>query len=126
MPRTALQLAVRLCAWASMAAIALLSLLPSDAIVRTGGGGKLEHVAAYLGASFLIATAYGTRARVIGGLVICAGVLECLQAFSPGRTPSIVDFVFSSSGVVLGVALTRSIGWGIQHRRPMGSPPGTD
>jgi VanZ family protein len=31
-------------------------------------------------------------------------VLEYLQRFSPGRLSQVVDFVFSSAGVVLGIA----------------------
>ncbi len=123
MQHTAIQLGVRVCAWASLAVIILLSLLPSDAVVRTGAGGKLEHGVAYLGASFLVATAYGTRARVIAGLFVCAGVLECLQTFSPGRTPSLLDFAGSASGIVLGVALAAMIRWRI---RPMDHSKGTD
>jgi VanZ family protein len=113
MQHTTLQLGVRICAWASLAAIVLLSLLPSDGVVRTGASGKLEHVVAYLGASFLVAMAHGTRARVIAGLFVCAGVLECLQTFSPGRTPSLFDFAGSSSGIVLGVGLATIIRWRI-------------
>jgi VanZ family protein len=103
-PATVL-LSVRIAAWASIIAIALLSLLPTDAIVRTSLGGKVEHVVAYLATALLTAVGYGTGAGVVLGLLAYAGALELLQAFSPGRTSSLVDYLFSAGGVGLGISL---------------------
>jgi VanZ family protein len=105
MQRSTFLLSVRIAAWASILAIALLSLLPTEAIVRTSLGGKVEHVVAYLAAALLTAVGYGTGASVALGLLAYAGALELLQAFSPGRTSSFVDYLFSAGGVGLGISL---------------------
>lgn len=102
MRRSTFFLTVRIATWISNLAIILLSLLPTDAITRTGFGGHIEHVVAYFGASFLTGLAYGTGRGVIIGLLALAGALECLQTFSPGRTSSVVDYFFSAIGIGLG------------------------
>ena len=99
-----LKAAGRFAACTCIAAIAVLSLIPGDEMVRTGASGHIEHAVAYAGTSFLVAAAYGRWARVLGGLLVYAGVLEVLQHLSPGRTPSVVDYLFSAIGIVLGVA----------------------
>lgn len=99
-----LKAAGRLAAWTCVAVIAVLSLTPSAAMVRTSAGGHIEHAVAYAGTSFLVAAAYGRWGRVVAGLLVYAGVLEMLQHFSPGRTPSVIDYLFSAIGVVIGVA----------------------
>jgi VanZ family protein len=95
-------------AWISIAALAVLSLLPSAYIIRTDLGGHVEHVLAYAGTAFFVASAYGPKKwlNIATGLIGYAGVLELLQHFSPGRTPSIRDFAFSATGVLLGLALS--------------------
>jgi VanZ family protein len=99
-----LKAAGRLAAWTCIGAIAVLSLIPGDEMIRTSVGGHIEHAVAYAGTSFLVAAAYGRWRRVVAGLLVYAGALEMLQHFSPGRTPSVVDYLFSAIGVVLGVA----------------------
>jgi VanZ family protein len=91
-------------AWACVAAIAPLSLTPAEAVVRTGLGGHVEHAVAYAGTTFLVAAAYGGRARIIIGMLAYAAALEFLQHFSPGRTPSLVDFASGAIGITVGVA----------------------
>jgi VanZ family protein len=101
-----LKTAGRLAAWTCIAAIAALSLAPvgTVAMVRTDLGGHIEHAIAYAGTTFLAAAAYGRWRRVVAGLLVYAGTLEMLQHFSPGRTPSVVDYLFSAVGVVAGAA----------------------
>jgi VanZ family protein len=80
-------------------------LLPAQEIVRTGYPGGLEHFAAYAGSAAIAMAGYGSsggRMRVIGCFWIYAGILECLQYFSPGRHPSIADFAASSFGALCG------------------------
>jgi VanZ family protein len=72
--------------------------------MRTGWGGHAEHTVAYAGTTFLVAAAYGGWARVIVAMLVYAGALELLQHFSPGRTPSLVDYMFSGLGIVAGIA----------------------
>ena len=94
----------RVAAWTCIAVIAVLSLAPSETMVRTGAGGHVEHAVAYAATTFLAAAAYG-RWRVVAGLLVYAGVLELLQHFSPGRTSSLVDYLFSAMGVMIGLAV---------------------
>jgi VanZ family protein len=94
-------------AWSCIVGLAVLSLIPKDHMLRTGFGGHIEHIVAYLGTALAVASAYGaTRCpHIVAGLIAYAGTLELLQNFSPGRTPAIVDFACSSIGVLLGVAM---------------------
>ena len=96
-----------LAAWSCIVALVVLSLLPKQHMLRTGFGGHIEHILAYLGTAFVVASAYcrTRRLHIVGGLVAYAGTLEVLQNFSPGRTPAIEDFACSSLGVLLGVGL---------------------
>jgi len=61
---------------------------------------------AYSGTAFITAMAFAERglSRLALALLIYAGGLEFLQRFSPGRTSSIWDFMFSGAGVLAGVA----------------------
>ena len=81
--------------------IAVLSLLPADAMVRTGIDG--QHFIAYAGTMLIAGFGY-----VLKMVALCAyaGVLEILQNFSPGRHPSFLDFMASSSGVLAGGLLS--------------------
>jgi VanZ family protein len=99
--------AARAFAWLCIAAIALLSLLPSDSIHRTELGGHLEHVLAYLGTAIAVSLAYRLQKtfQIFLMLIIFAGCLEYLQRFSLGRSSSFSDFLFSATGVALGLAL---------------------
>jgi VanZ family protein len=85
--------------------IAVLSLLPADAMVRTGIDGRIEHFIAYAGTMLIAGIGYGMqRGGLLKMAALCAyaGVLETLQNFSPGRHPSVLDFMASSSGVLVG------------------------
>jgi VanZ family protein len=99
--------AARAFAWLCIAAIALLSLLPSDSIHRTELGGHLEHVLAYLGTAIAVSLAYRLQKtfQIFLMLIIFAGCLEYLQRFSLGRSSSFSDFLFSATGVALGLAI---------------------
>ena len=91
-------------AWFCVVLLAYLSLIPGDLQVRTGFSGLLEHLVAYLGTAVLFALAYPQKRLHIGlALVAYAGLLETLQAFSPGRTANPLDACASGTGAVLGV-----------------------
>ena len=99
-PRVAL--ALRFAAWACVAALAVLSLLPKEEMVRTGADGRFEHFVAYAGTMLVAGLGYGRQvalARIAVPLIAYAGVLEIGQNFSPGRIPSIVDFAAGAAGV---------------------------
>lgn len=85
--------------------LALLALLPSGVVKRSSFGGHVEHFIAYLGTTLVMGLAYRSRPRLIlrcGMLVAYAAILEMGQLYSPGRHAAFSDFVFSSSGVVVG------------------------
>src|SRR5262245_58684018 len=98
----------RAAAWCAIAAIGILSLLPGDEVapIRTGLGGHLEHVMAYAVTALITAIAYvnQNRLKITFSLILYAATLEYLQRFSPGRLSSLVDLMFSSTGVMLGIA----------------------
>ena len=94
--------------------LADLSLLPALEMARTRLPPQLEHFLAYAGAAAIGMAGYGpsrgSSIRIIGGLWLCAGILEYLRHFSPGRHPSIEDFAASALGALCGglaVALLR-------------------
>lgn len=91
-------------AWVAIVALAILSLTPKQQMLRTGAGGWIEHFVAYLGATPLIALAYGQRLgipRLAAALVAYAAVLELAQSLSPGRTPALPDFLAGVGGVAI-------------------------
>jgi VanZ family protein len=91
-------------AWFCVVLLAYLSLIPGDLQVRAGFSGLLEHLVAYLGTALLFALGYPQRRLQISlALVAYAGLLETLQAFSPGRTAHPLDAFASGTGAVLGV-----------------------
>ena len=92
-------------AWFCVVLLAYLSLIPGDLQVRTGFSGLLEHLVAYLATTMLFALGYPHKRLQIGlALVAYAGLLESLQAFSPGRTANPLDACASGTGAVIGVA----------------------
>jgi VanZ family protein len=103
----------RILAWCCVLALAALSLLPAEDMIRTGMPGLLEHLLAYAGTAAVAMAGYGRSqggTRIIGLLWVYAGILELLQHFSPGRHPAMEDFAASALGAVCGalaVALLR-------------------
>jgi VanZ family protein len=101
-------------------AIAILSLLPAERLTRRTLGGHLEHVFAYLATASIAGMAYRERhlAQLLLALFAYAGSLEFLQRFSPGRSSSVEDFMFSAIGIALGVALSALLNrlFGASHR----------
>jgi VanZ family protein len=84
--------------------LAFLSLMPAQNMVRTGFPGQLEHFVAYAGSASIAVAGYGRRVavRIIGLFWVYAAFLEYLQHFSPGRHPSIADFLASALGASFG------------------------
>jgi VanZ family protein len=96
---------LRVLTWCCLIILAVLSLLPARAMVRTGLPGLVEHFVAYAGSAAIAVAGYGASRGsmpIIGGFWVYAGVLEYLQHFSPGRRPSIADFGASALGALCG------------------------
>jgi hypothetical protein len=111
--------AIRLCAWACVVALPVLSLVPQGQIERTGLGGRAEHVLAYAGTAIAVRLAYADRGLmgVLLALLVYGGLLEFLQRFSPGRVSSLDDFAFTATGVLLGIGAAQL------SKRLLHSPP---
>ena len=107
MTRMTFQSGCRFAGWIAFFAVVVLSLVPGTYRPHTGMPGPLEHVSAYAMTSCVLALGYGSRARVkvLLVLALCAVTLEILQFWVPGRNPQIIDFLASSVGAILGIAL---------------------
>ena len=96
-----------LCARGSIAALALLSWMPGEYMVRTGVlSGREEHFLAYMISAVVV---FYPRPRLSPAslalfYVLLAGVLEIGQNFVPGRHPAAADFLASSAGAIFGIA----------------------
>jgi hypothetical protein len=95
---------MRLAAWICVATLAVLSLWPGPTVFRTGFGAHFEHVFAYAVASVVVALGYNELglARIVAVLLTIAALLEHLQRYA-GRHAEFSDFLFSSTGVFIGV-----------------------
>ena len=94
---------MRLAAWTCLLALAVLSLLPKEEMVRTGFDNHLEHFVAWAGATLFVAWTYRRRLGLVplsGLLVSYAGLLELGQLLSPGRHASVWDWAAGSCGVL--------------------------
>ena len=95
-------------AWAGVALIVILSLVPGRERPHTGFTGHQEHFAAYaltgIAFAFALQNRRGRMASVVGLALLAAG-MEFAQKFSPGRHPDVSDALFSSLGGVAGIAV---------------------
>ena len=106
---------LRVLTWCCVVILAVLSLLPAQLMVRTGLPGLVEHFVAYAGSAAIAMAGYGASRgsmQIIGGFWVYGAILEYLQRFSPGRHPTIADFVASALG-----ALGGSLAIGLVVRR---------
>ena len=114
----------RIATWVAVVALAVLSLLPRDQMLRTGASGWSEHAVAYAGTMTLAALGYGGRLALVwpcAALVAYAGLLELAQALSPGRSPGIVDFLAGAAGAVLAAAIAARVQRVVATRRTRSS-----
>jgi len=75
-----LKTASRILAWSCILAVAFLSLIPAEQMLRTGFNGRAEHVLAYAATGFVTGLAFAERGllRIILALLAYAGGLEYL------------------------------------------------
>jgi VanZ family protein len=96
---------LKLVAWSSLAVLAVLSLLPSASLQRTGFGGHLEHFVAYLLTAGIFYLAYRSRRQSVMiaiGIAAAAALFEIGQYLSAGRTPALADWMAGTTGGVAG------------------------
>ncbi len=96
----------RILTWACVLVIIALSLVPGSERPHTIFPGLIEHFIAYAGTGFLSGFAYRALRERLSfwiGLAVASGVLEIMQQFVPGRSPSLFDALASTSGLTVGL-----------------------
>lgn len=104
--------AARPAAWACVAALAVLSLLPREDMVRTGAAGWTEHAVAYGGTMAMFAIGHRTRLGLARpALALCgyAALLELAQHLSPGRSPALRDALAGAAGAIAVALAARAL-----------------
>ena len=117
-------LSLRVCAGGSILALALLSWLPAQDMVRTGIlSGSQEHFLAYMISGLLVAAAVPRYrfVHVAYFYVLLGAILELGQNFAPGRDAETFTALVSVSGAVVGEIMARLI-TGV-WREKYGFPP---
>lgn len=116
--RPSLRTITRILFCLAAAAVTVLSLLPQRDLPKVGVSDKLEHALSY----FVLAILGSFGFREPRGLLylfvlLCAmgGVIEVLQAFSPGRSPEVADAVADGAGAAAGVLI--ALAFGFRRRR---------
>ncbi len=108
----------RIGAWLCVLALAVLSLIPRDWILRSDNLFEIqpipvaEHGLAYLLTGLVVAVGYGAQYRspqLILTLVGYAAVLELGQNLAPGRGPGLGEFGGGALGAMLGVLIGEKI-----------------
>jgi VanZ family protein len=105
MEKSFVTISLRVLTWCCVIILAVLSLLPARMMVRTGFPGVAEHFVAYAGSTAIAIAGYGASRgslQIVGGFWVYAAILEYLQHFSPGRNPTIGDFLASALGALCG------------------------
>jgi|SRR6185369_3075193 len=94
---------LRIAFYLASALVGVLSLAPSVALPPVSIGDKVEHVIAYTTLGLLGGVSYERSVvRTILGLAAFGLLIECLQAFSPGRSPNAVDALADIIGACVG------------------------
>jgi ribose/xylose/arabinose/galactoside ABC-type transport system permease subunit len=114
----------RVCGWAAVVLITILSLVPGEARPHTTAPSQLERVAAYAIAGSALALGYfGVRSviAIAALLPIYAALLEIFQLWVPRRTARIIDIVAGTAGSWIGICsmvlLRRMLPVPTVHRR---------
>ncbi len=98
----------RAAAWASVAAIIVVSVIPGGMRPHMMADKHHEHFVAYFLCAGWFCLRYPKLHQVVAtGVMLAAlsGLLEVVQSWIPGRTPSLADWVSSASGACCGLAL---------------------
>ncbi|MGF7206564.1 VanZ family protein [Skermanella aerolata] len=105
--RTPNVLLVRTAAVCAAVVIAFASLSPQGPAIQSGLSDKVDHLAAYTVLMLLMALGWSHRIGLgilLGAAIGFGGLLELLQAFSPGRQPDWADLAVNSCGALIGLA----------------------
>jgi VanZ family protein len=97
-------------AWLAVLGIIVLSVVPGNMRPHTLGNDYAEHFVAYFIAGSLFAIGYPSSTVASGSLLaICAGSLEFIQMWIPGRTASTGGFASSTIGACIGLLVIVAI-----------------
>jgi VanZ family protein len=113
-PRLSPRLVTRILFLLAVATVTVLSLLPQQELPKIGVSDKVEHALAYFALAILGSFGFRERRSLLYLFVLlCAmgGVIELLQAFSPGRSPDVVDALADGAGVAAGVLIALAFGF---------------
>jgi VanZ family protein len=93
--------------------ILALSMIPGHSIpdLRILSADKFLHIIEYSVLGFLMVKSLSRISRmpiiiIVTGSLFFAGIDEMLQTFTPGRYPSVYDFLADVLGIFLGLLLT--------------------
>jgi len=98
----------RVVAWAAVALLTVLSLVPGHWRPHLVASGHVEHFIAYFLTSSAFVLAYrGWTKAVLTALCLSSysGIMEIMQLSIPGRHGQLSDFLISSTGACVGAAL---------------------
>jgi VanZ family protein len=101
-----LVLPARIAAWLAVLTIIALSVVPGTMRPHVLGNDYAEHFVAYFIAGSLFAIGYQRSQQLLSSgvlLATCAGLLEFVQLWIPGRTASIRDFEVSTIAAWIGL-----------------------
>jgi VanZ family protein len=90
------------------AAVTVLSLLPQRDLPKVGVSDKIEHLLSYFALAILGSFAVRERRSLLYLFVllcVMGCVIELLQAFSPGRSPDLIDAIADGAGAAAGVLI---------------------
>jgi VanZ family protein len=107
-PRPAPRRIARILFLLAAAAITVLSLLPQHDLPKVGVSDKIEHLLSYFVLAILGSFAVRERRSLLYLFVllcVMGGIIELLQAFSPGRSPDILDAIADGAGAAAGVLI---------------------
>lgn len=122
---TRLPALIRIAAWLALLAIVVLSVVPGPMRPHVLGSDHLEHFVAYFMTACLLAMGYPRPLdRLASGimLTLCAGALELVQLWVPGRTASIGDFNFGMLGACGGILAVWAAAWSSRALRGLRRP----
>jgi hypothetical protein len=102
----------RMSAWLAVLTVVVLSVVPGGMRPDIMGNDYAEHFAAYFITGSLFAVGYQLPMLSSGVLLaICAGSLEFLQLWIPGRTALVGDFAAGAIGAWTGLLVIVIVRW---------------
>jgi VanZ family protein len=113
-PAARLLALIRVAAWGALLATVILSVVPGTMRPHVLENDYLEHFVAYFMTACLLAIGYPRPLSSLASgimLTLCAGGLELVQLWVPGRTASIGDFNASVLGTCGGILVVLAAAW---------------